>query len=145
MECSRVQGHEAGKPSSFLLPQLHELGGVNVESIEWYVVSLNLEGGNNLPATKRAETGGVIAAADPCNVNLLFEYSALRSDAELGDHMKVSSNSLSNDLGVDVFNRWPWTSFLMMSNVRVTGDHGEVRKERSDRADALGRPCSLAC
>jgi len=29
-------------------------------------------------------------------------------------------------------------------NVRVTGDHGEVRRERSDGADALGRPCRLA-
>ena len=29
-------------------------------------------------------------------------------------------------------------------NVRVTGDHGQVRTERSDGADALGRPCRLA-
>ena len=33
----------------------------------------------------------------------------------------------------------------LRSNVRVTGDRGKVRRERSDRADALGRPCRLAC
>jgi len=29
----------------------------------------------------------------------------------------------------------------MPYNVRVTRDHGKVRRERSDRADALGRRC----